>query len=370
MKKIFNTILFVIIAFLLIFSVKSNAADLDTLDITTDKQIVNPNTNVVLNIDFGRELNSYTFNIDYDDALFEYVSVEGATANNTGTKVIATYYDSTGGTNPRTSMSVTFKAKDGITTSNPTDFSITAAGLAYVDTSTVSFDDITTPIIKNVVVEPKYTDYDIDLKYTGEIKSGVEKDMQLTVSSVLGRYYDHARIIAESQTPGDATVKLLATDDQQLEHDIIESGWGDASGYKIGGDNVNQVLNVRGLFSEEGKYSITIKLIDRDDSDAVIATKTFDITVAANVTDETPEQTPGQTPEQTPEEKPEETPEETPTETPEQTPEQTPTQTPEQTPNEETPEELPKTGYNELIVIVPMLVILMFAYARLSRKDI
>ena len=34
---------------------------------------------------------------------------------------------------PRTNMSVTFKAKEGIITSNPTDLSVTAEGLANAD---------------------------------------------------------------------------------------------------------------------------------------------------------------------------------------------------------------------------------------------
>jgi len=343
MKKFINSILCVTVTLLLIFSVKSNAASLDKLNITTDKQTVNPNTNVVVNMDFGQALGAYTFEIDYDNKLFEYVSAEGGTANDNGTKLIVTFYDTTGGTSPRSNMSATFKAKDGITTSNPTDFAITANGLANADAS-VNYDDITTPIIKNVVVEPQYTDYNINLTYTGEIQKNTEKDMKLTISSPMGRYYDHVRLVADSQTPSGANVKLIASDNQQLQHDIIESGWGDASGYAIGGANVNQTLDAKGIFSEDGKYTITLKLIDRDSSDAAIATKTFDIMVGTN--------TPAQTPEQTPEQKPD------------------PEQKPSSNDNTKEPEELPKTGYNELIIIVPMLLVLMIAYLKLNKKKL
>lgn len=67
--------------------------------------------------------------------------------------------------------------------------------------------------------------------------------MTLSYSSPMGRYYEHARLIAEATTPSDANVQLLATDESSLEHDIIDSGWGDAQGYKIGGKDVSQDTN-------------------------------------------------------------------------------------------------------------------------------
>ena len=175
-------------------------------------------------------------------------------------------------------MSVTFKAKSDITTSNPTEFLVTGEGLSNADTS-VTYDDISIPIVKNVTVEPRYVDYELKLEYTGDIIEEKEKAMKLSYSSPVGHHYEHARLIAEATTPKDGKVKLLATDSQGLEHDIIESGWGDAQGYAIGGKNVEQVLDVRALFSEEGEYTITLKLIDRDNSDTVISEKSFKMNV-------------------------------------------------------------------------------------------
>ena len=53
-------------------------------------------------------------------------------------------------------MSVIFRAKAGIKGSSPTEFKITGEGLANADAS-VTFDDITMPITKNVTVEPEET---------------------------------------------------------------------------------------------------------------------------------------------------------------------------------------------------------------------
>ena len=340
MKKAISISILLLLA-LFLLSTASFADSLDTINIQTNKEIVNPGDTVTIDIGFGTDLGSYTFDIAYDNNLFEYVSSEGGTINDTGDKVRIYYFDSSGGTNPRTSMSMTFKAKEGITTSNPTDFSITAEGLANNDAS-VQYDDITTPIVKNVIVEPQYVDYTIELEYTGDVIENVEKEMKILITSSMGRYYDHARLVAEATTPEGGTVKLLATDEQTLEHDIIQSGWGDASGYKIGG-NVNQELLTRGLFTKQGNYNITLKLIDRDNSDSEIASKTFNVVVGAETTVQ-----PGQTePEQT---EPEVT-------QPEQTPSEE--QIGEGITNEveELPSTLPKTGNNVLWISIFTLFI-------------
>ena len=98
----------------------------------------------------------------------------------------------------------------------------------------------------------------------------------------MGKYYNKGRLIAKSTGTGDA--KLIGTDESSIEHDIIESGWGEEQGYPIGGKDVSQTLNVRGIFSEVGDYKITLKLIDRENSDSVIAEKTFDLTVVEEAT--------------------------------------------------------------------------------------
>ncbi len=338
MKKTISLIITTLIIVTLLLTVKSYAASLDTVKFDVNKTVVRPGEEVKVTIDFGKQLGAYTVDVNYDNNIFEYVSVDGGTANDTTDKVKVTFHDATGGTNPRESMSIIFKAKEGITTSNPTELTATAEGLANADASE-TYDDITTPLVKNLTVEPEYKDYKITLEHTGNIEKDVEKDMKLTYSSAMGRYYEHARLIAEATTPKDASVKLLATDGvTKAETDIIQSGWGDPQGYKIGGKDVSQVLNVRALFSEVGEYSITLKLIDRDNSDTVIAQESFEYKVSEKEITPPEEETPEQ-PEITPpeEEKPEQT-----------TPETKPSET---VKKEETPSKLPKTGYNEYVIM-------------------
>ncbi len=294
MKKIISIFAILMTFSFILFSGIVYADSLDSINVDVDNTTIRPGEEVTVTINFGQDLGSYTFDVAYDNNIFEYVSADGGTANDTGEKVRVVFYDSTGGTNPRTYMTVTFKAKEGLTTSNPTEFLITAEGLANADSS-VTFDDITSAIIKNVTVEPEYKDYTIKLEYSGDIVANEAKEMVLSYSSSMGRYYEHARLIAEATTPDGASVQLKGTDQTETEYDIIQSGWGDAQGYEIGGEDVYQELDLEATFSKAGSYSITLKLIDRDNSDQVIAEETFQITVnEASTAEEKTETTPSE----------------------------------------------------------------------------
>lgn len=279
MKKIISSIILLMIVTILMFSVKSYAVLLDKIDVQVDKQTVRPGENVTVKINFGEALGAYTASISYDNKLFRYVDSEGGTANDTSDKVKVVYFDQTGGNEPRNTMSVTFRSNATITTSNPTEFTVTLEGMANNDAS-VTFDDITTPIVKNVVVEPEFLDYSLKLEYTGDIIENEPKNMKLSYSSKSGRHYEKARLVAEATTPEGATVQLIGIDSENLKHDIIQSGWGDAQGYSIGGKDFSQVLDVQGTFSKSGAYAITLKLIDRANSDSIIAQNTFNINVS------------------------------------------------------------------------------------------
>ena len=351
MKKIIAIISIIMLA-LFIFGVNSYADSLDSINIETTKTLVRPGEEVKVTIKFGQDLGAYTFDVAYDNNIFEYVSAEGGTSNDLNDKVRVVFFDSSGGSNARSYMSVTFRAKEGITTSNPTEFKITGEGLSNSDAS-VTFDDITTPITKNVTVEPEYVDYTLKLEHSGNIIVEQENQMTISYSSPMGRYYEHARLIAEATSTTGGTVRLLATDNSQLEYDIIQNGWGDAQGYKIGGKDVLQTLQVRGIFSREGEYTITLKLIDRDTSDQVIAEKSFKIT-ATEQTQPTPPETDVNNPEG----------ETGGTTNPEQ--DTTEGTTDEIIPEAEldenttkTPTKLPKTGTNLYIPIVGIVIILI-----------
>ena len=175
--------------------------------------------------------------------------------------------------------------------------------------------------------------------------------MTLTLSSAMGRFYDHSRILAEATTPNNGNVQLLGTDENQLEHDLIDSGWGDVSGDKIGG-NVTKTLNLRGIFDTAGQYTITFKLIDRDNSDAVIAENSFTINVEEKQIIPPTEENP-------------------PTEIPSENNPNNVTEGQVQGNNTENdlPKELPKTGYNYYAIFGITILVIGLAVYILRRKS-
>ena len=266
--------------FTLQISAFAASVPLGSVAVNVSKAKIAPGEEVTVNINFGTQLGAYTFDIAYDNSIFDFVSAEGGTENDNGTRVRVTFYDSTGGISPRENMSVTFKAKAELESTNPTDFSVTAEGLANSDASQ-EYDDITSPIKKSVTVEPNYVDYTLDLNYTGDVVVNKEKNMELITSSSMGKNYDHVKMKVEiTEKPSDsATVKLLATERTRQEIDMIQEGWGEPDGYELGGRDAEQVLELRGLFSEVGNYKIKVSLLDADTGNAEIVSKEFAVVV-------------------------------------------------------------------------------------------
>ena len=360
MKKVLSLfIALVLILFVFQINVFASSIPLDSVKVNLNKDKIAPGETVKVNIEFGTELGAYTFDVAYDKNIFEYVSSEGGTENDNGTRVRVTYYDSTGGSNPRTNMSVTFKAKSELVTTNPTDFSITAEGLANSDASQ-SYDDITSPIKKNITVEPKYVDYTIKLNYTDKITVNEEKQMELITKSSLGQNYEKVKMKVEvTKKPSeDANVKLLATERTKQEIDLIQNGWGEPDGYELGGKDVQQILDVRGIFSKAGDYTIKVSLEDADNGNTQIATKSFNISVQDKTADNNQNNDETQN-------KPNE----------ENTNNTTIGGTDNNNENiqntEKIPEELPKTGMTQYVYIITAIAVLGSGYLALknTKKD-
>lgn len=64
-----------------------------------------------------------------------------------------------------------------------------------------------------------------------------------------------------------------------IKYDLIEEGFGEKLGNPIGGANVIKELSLSSKFSDAGKYKITFELQDLNNSNLIIASETFDITV-------------------------------------------------------------------------------------------
>lgn len=280
MRKIliFVTVLFLAIA-IMQTTIYAASIPLNSITVNISKDKIEPGEEVKVDINFGTELGAYTFDIAYDNSIFEYVKSEGGTENDNGTRVRVTYYDSTGGTNPRTNMYVVFKAKEDITSTNPTNFSITAEGLANSDASQ-EYDDITQAIEKQLTVEPNYKQYNIDLEYTEKLIKDKDIDLKLVTKSSMGKNYDNLMTKAEIiSKPQNANIKLTAMEDNSNEINMIETGYGSTKGFSLGGKNAHHEINMKANFDTTGEYKIKFSILDKDSSNAVVVEKEFTLNV-------------------------------------------------------------------------------------------
>lgn len=252
--------------------------NLNSLNITLNKEIVYPNEDIVLNIDFGQNLSEFEIDVAYDKNLFEYISVDNdAIVNDNGDILTISFPAMSSEISTLDKLNVTFKAEDDIVTTNPTDFKVTFENLK--DENMRDIANPNSPIEKELVVEPIYEDYKFNLSYDGIIYPNEEKEMTLVLKSGMGRNYSNTKIYASVLNPEGAEVKIVANDEENMEYNFLEEGWGGQTGEPIGGKNVVKEMDLRGIFSKEGNYEITFKVVDLNSSEYVIATDTFEIEV-------------------------------------------------------------------------------------------
>ena len=275
MKKIIKIFPIILVLSIIIFCGDTYATKLSTLDAQLSSTTIRPGEEVTVTIQFGEALSSYSINVAYDKNIFEYVSTDGGTATDIGNKLKVEFQDTT---NSKSNMFIKFKAKEEVTSTNPTEFLITADGLKSAETF-VNYDDVKMPIVKSLVVEPEYVDYIIKLEYIGDVMKNEEKEVKISYSSPSGRYYESARLIAIVSGPEGGSMKLLAMDQEGTEYDIIKDGWGDMQGFPMGGKDYAQVLQTEAIFNVPGIYTLSLKLIDIENSDSIIAQKDFQFTV-------------------------------------------------------------------------------------------
>ena len=142
----------VIITVLTFFTINTYAVALP-LNVTQSDTKINPGDEVTLTLNFGTELATYTFYFNYDPTKLEYVSTNGGRANAADGSAIVSYTDTTVGEELKESMTITFRAQSDIKETTTANISIVADGLGTA--SAEVYDDILTPIVKTITIEPE-----------------------------------------------------------------------------------------------------------------------------------------------------------------------------------------------------------------------
>lgn len=126
-------------------------------------------------------------------------------------------------------------------------------------------------------------EYSFDLQYTGTVVKNEEKSAKVLLIGKSGTLYSKVRIKVDVNGP--AKPKIMATDSNNVEHDIAEIGyWGPPEGFPVQGDFTN-TTPIRATFPEKGKYTITLSLINLE-NDSVIITQSFEVNVTEKATED------------------------------------------------------------------------------------
>ena len=117
----------------------------------------------------------------------------------------------------------------------------------------------------------------IEVSYDGNVVKNEAKNANIVLAGTDATLHSKVRI--KVTITGPATPTLMATDSEQHEIDIAEVGyWGPEQGFAIQGTFQN-TTPVRATFPKAGDYTIKIDLIDLEQDNAVLVTKTVSITV-------------------------------------------------------------------------------------------
>lgn len=142
------------------------------------------------------------------------------------------------------------------------------------------------------------SEYVFNLNYQGEIKKNEPKNGSVTLTGTNATPYTNVRIKVDLLS-GPGTPEILATDSAGTTYNIAEIGyWGPPSGFAVGGTFTNETP-ITATYPEAGTYVTKLSLIDLNNSNAVITSREFTITVTEdqvvennvvnNVIDEIPE---------------------------------------------------------------------------------
>ena len=275
-----NKLIKISIFILLFLSIQINCfgESLENLKVDIDKSVVHPKEEVTLKIDFGKTLSEFEINIAYDKNLFTYYSASKDINLYDNGDIATLTYPTMSTKEPVSEIEIIFKAKENIQTTNPTDLKVTLQNMKD-SLNSESIENPLLPIEKELVVEPVYKDYQFFLEHDETLTANKDINMKLILKSEMGQIYQNVKIYGKVISEKESEVQMTATDLLGEKYNILEDGWGGESGESIGGLNVAKELNLNTIFSDSGNYKITFELRDLNNSEFVIASKTFNLIV-------------------------------------------------------------------------------------------
>jgi hypothetical protein len=145
-------------------------------------------------------------------------------------------------------------------------------------------EDVVAGITDTATVEvapaPVASTYKFSYEVPAEVIAGRAYTVPVSIEpETVGDFgYNRVRFDVAVTTPEGATLQLLATDTNGVEHDVAQIGyWGPENGFPIAAD-YSATTDFTAIFSDAGEYTITFSLVDLDAGEALV-TETVNITV-------------------------------------------------------------------------------------------
>jgi hypothetical protein len=153
------------------------------------------------------------------------------------------------------------------------------AGAQWGNNNYVAYPDEVKAYLYNVTL-PVASTYKFSYDVPAEVIAGRAYTVPVSIEpETVGDFgYNRVRFDVAVTTPEGATLQLLATDTNGVEHDVAQIGyWGPENGFPIAAD-YSATTDFTAIFSDAGEYTITFSLVDLDAGEALV-TETVNITV-------------------------------------------------------------------------------------------
>ena len=125
-----------------------------------------------------------------------------------------------------------------------------------------------------------HSTYQFQVEDVSQVNVNQQTNIDVTLKATEIRSEGYDKVLIRVDTTNKDNLELKATDTQSQEWDVAQVGyWGPPDGFAITKD-YDVTTEFRVTAKAEGAYTVTLNLVDLDNNDAVLATKTITFTAA------------------------------------------------------------------------------------------
>lgn len=125
-----------------------------------------------------------------------------------------------------------------------------------------------------------HSTYQFQVEDVSQVTVNQQTNIDVTLKATDIRSEGYDKVLIRVDATNKDNLELKATDTQSQEWDVAQVGyWGPPDGFAITKD-YDVTTEFRVTAKAEGAYTVTLNLVDLDNNDAVLATKTITFTAA------------------------------------------------------------------------------------------